>query len=532
MAVIYTGNFTNANGTLIHNHTADTGQAYSTNTGFEIQSNRLVATDTTTKITKVEGMVLGANYMIELDLYKFTNAGNIGISFGVTNVTATDVVHGYFFRVLSNGDLSLVIVTQFGAFTQWTWNPSAANNSALSTIRLEVTTGGGTGKGIRIFYGGVEQHFQETTVQPGDHLYIRSWEGVTATTGHHIDRLEYNDELPPPPSDAIANLSNPTVTVNSATSVTIGADTDQTDGTLYVQFNFDRSGNSPQHVKDNANTSVTVAGAGTFTVDYTGADGLIAGRKYFAHIVHENSFGISDVLDTEIFTVPHLSQTYGLGTYNITGTAFFPSGNDITDTATLLVEEIAPTSASIVFSGLAPEPEYEAEPIASSLAISGLTPVLEVIAMPTASLSSLTPIAGTQINITYENAAQAPQFRTTAGQLNKVSDNGSVAVVDVPNPLTFGNQTLKFESDIDILLDDGNLTFIDSIQIQVEAGYTYTQVTSIPSGSEYENDPNIEVGDFIYGHEQSGLPNFNFATGVGNPDPQAGGVVRYAHLEQ
>lgn len=335
MAIVYTDNFTDTNGTLIHNHTADTGQSYSTNTGMEIQSNRVLFTNTTTKIAKIESMTLATDYTIELDLYKHTNAGNIGINFGVTTSTATDVGYGIYFRVLSNGDLSLVRVNQFGSFALWTWNPGVADNTALSTVKLEVTTGGGTGRGIRVFYGGVEQHFNESTVSAGDSLYIRSFTAVTSTTGHHITRLEYNDTIPPPPSNAIPVLTLPTVSGITATNVDVGFDTDQTDGTAYVLFNNNASAPAAATVVSDGQVSDTIVGSGVKSISWTDALGLDEGRNYFAHIVHNNSFGNSNVLTTDIFAIPTLSNTYLQGSYTLAGGATAPDSSTDSDTGTL-----------------------------------------------------------------------------------------------------------------------------------------------------------------------------------------------------
>lgn len=143
------------------------------------------------------------------------------------------------------------------------------------------------------------------------------------------------------------------------------------------------------------------------------------------------------------------------------------------------------------------------------------------------SISDSQPITGTQITINYSHADTPPTFSIPTGALNKVSDDGSNAVIEVPDITTHGDGTLNFLNNIEITGTDGSHTDTEIFQVRPLSSYLYGQIVSIDSNSAYANDQNAQIGMWVYAEITGGDVYFDIATGKGMANPSTGGSLRY-----
>ena len=326
----YNDNFTDTNGTLIHNHTSDSGDSYGTNSGLEIQSNRLVCTDATTRLTQVTGFTSDSEYTIDLDYYKYTNAGTLGIVFGNSTVT-TDVSDGYNLRIHTTGKIQLYTFSSGFPTLLGEHNPLESDGTQLDTIRLKVSA-----TDITVDYGATTDVItsSNTAHTRAGPLYIRAIVAATSSTGHHLDAITYQQGIP---ATSAPTLSGQSVTGVTTTNATVNYTTDVSGDTRYLLFDSVKNQSSAANVKALATISEATTGTGALSRNYTASEGLKDGRKYFAHIAQENTVGLSNLLDTDIFTIPTLSTLYLTDTYAITGGATAPNGDTDTGAGTLTV---------------------------------------------------------------------------------------------------------------------------------------------------------------------------------------------------
>lgn len=135
------------------------------------------------------------------------------------------------------------------------------------------------------------------------------------------------------------------------------------------------------------------------------------------------------------------------------------------------------------------------------------------------SSSTLTPTASGQLTVNFSNELGAISASCSAGSLVVESQGAGQAVLTVPNPPSFGDQTLNFETDIVITLSDGTNTDTLTIQIQVASGHLFAQISEIDANGDYANDSGIAVGDYAHYKDITGDIDIDPATGliVANP---------------
>jgi hypothetical protein len=120
---------------------------------------------------------------------------------------------------------------------------------------------------------------------------------VTVATGD--DEIFFDE--PVAPTEPV--LTSPVGTATGATTATVGATTDQPNGTLYVAVTG--SATPPADTAIKAGTgfdfaddqAITTTGAKTFS-----ATGLTTDDTYYAHLVHENDAGFSNIVTSSAFT--------------------------------------------------------------------------------------------------------------------------------------------------------------------------------------------------------------------------------------
>ena len=82
MPLIYNDAFTDANGTNIGSHVADSGQSYeAANTSFKIHDNRLYFDNNTDNLCQVLSTTTDSEYDIAINARQLTDDGWIGIRF-------------------------------------------------------------------------------------------------------------------------------------------------------------------------------------------------------------------------------------------------------------------------------------------------------------------------------------------------------------------------------------------------------------------------------------------------------------------
>ena len=144
------------------------------------------------------------------------------------------------------------------------------------------------------------------------------------------------------------------------------------------------------------------------------------------------------------------------------------------------------------------------------------------------SISSTTPDAGSTISINYSNAGGTVTGSSTAGALNKVSDNGSTAVFDVPVPPAFGDLTLNYETAIDFTFSDGTTNDIQSITIQVPSSEAFAEITTIDADGIYANDVGVTAGMFAHAKDITGDMVINLPDGLVTYNPTVNNSFNYA----
>ena len=190
MATPYFDFMVDANGTAIHNHTANSGQAYSTNAGFKIQDNRLYCDDISNNLVEVQsGFTTDATFKADLNFRKVTDAGNMGITFGDSG---SGFANGYLLRVNAGQQLRL-----------WSLNPltdkGIYNFSIADGQDFKVTIDASPGN-IDIYLDDVLR--LDPLVSPNSaagKLFFRSNVVFSSTTGYHLDSIAVYEDTPPYP---------------------------------------------------------------------------------------------------------------------------------------------------------------------------------------------------------------------------------------------------------------------------------------------------------------------------------------------
>lgn len=154
--------------------------------------------------------------------------------------------------------------------------------------------------------------------------------------------------------------------------------------------------------------------------------------------------------------------------------------------------------------------------------------VVTVPALAINSVSTVTPTANDQITIGFINNLAPITASCSAGSLVEVSQSGNQAIYEVPNPPTFGDQTLNFESDVVITISDGTNTDTATIQIQVETGDLFAQITEVDVDGDYANDAGLEDGDYAHFKDISGDIVIDPATGLVSVNPSSNAAYSYA----
>lgn len=144
------------------------------------------------------------------------------------------------------------------------------------------------------------------------------------------------------------------------------------------------------------------------------------------------------------------------------------------------------------------------------------------------SISTNTPDAGSTISINYSNAGAAVTASCSAGTLNKVSDNGTTAVFDVPVPPLFGDKTLNYNTAFNITFSDGTNTDVESITIQVPAGEQFGQIVTVDADGIYANDAGAAPGQYAHAKNISGDMVIDLTTGLVTYNPTVNNSFDYA----
>ena len=184
----YTDTFTAANGTRVDARAADTGQTYSTNAVYKINTNRAYADNNSVEeviqVLESDGTtpyVTADEYDLTIDFYLATNVGNIGVLFA-----SSDADNLYMIRMRSES-LQL-FKKEAGTFTLLGEETglSTASTNYIATVEvraadLTVKRGGST----------VIGPIADTTHARAGNLFLRSNEGsTTATNGYQISQID------------------------------------------------------------------------------------------------------------------------------------------------------------------------------------------------------------------------------------------------------------------------------------------------------------------------------------------------------
>ncbi len=198
MATFYRDTFTDADGTLIHNHTAETGHAYGTNTGFKIQNNRLYVDNATVKYAQALGVVTeDTTTKVVLTYRKLTDAGNLGITLGDTTGDQT----GYHIRISVGQVLQLWQISS-GSYTLLDSYVFSIPDDTEFTVRVETENPSPTTVRTSVYMDDVLRISHEptfSTIPSSGNLFLRGSVAVTTTTGYHLEDVRIVPDTPPYP---------------------------------------------------------------------------------------------------------------------------------------------------------------------------------------------------------------------------------------------------------------------------------------------------------------------------------------------
>lgn len=192
MADLYNDTFTAANGTTIGDHTADSGQSYSANTGYKIHNNRLYSDNITNNYTQVQGFTTSLDgFTITMSLRKLTDAGNMGITFGDT----TGGQSGYLVRASNGQKIQFYSITFGPTFNLLDEHVFSIADDTDMVVKIVA------GDSTSIYLDDV-LIMTEVTSNPNiqGNLFVRQNLAISTTTGYHLDSLSYAPETPPYPS--------------------------------------------------------------------------------------------------------------------------------------------------------------------------------------------------------------------------------------------------------------------------------------------------------------------------------------------
>ena len=453
----YTASLNAANGTNIGNYTADSGQTHSTNGSGLFHNNRLYWEDSTTKFSQVESFTSDSEYTLTLNARCITDANYIGMFASATVFTDTPF-QGYLIRCAPSRTIELYKYTGGGAALLGSYVHGVANATDLAPIKLKASA-----TQLIVEYNGSDVITTSDTSYRAGNLYYWGFGDGATTTGYHLDSVSYVQGVP---SVVPPVIDTPAYTNVTATNIDVTFNTDDPTGTAYVLLSANKNETDDQHIKDSATHSQAVSGSGAQTVSIADTDGLKDGLIGYAHIVHENANGLSNIISTTLFTIPSLSNTYDSGSYGLSLTATAPDSSTDSDTGTLLVNPVVP-AGTLTLTGQAPEPKLFkiVKPGEGAITLAGQTPNLtriNRITIPTGTLTQTgqAPTVQTTITTTIEPPAGA---LTLTGYAPTPVEGISTVIEPPEGTLTLTGQVPAFTiypaGDVVINADVGTLSF-------------------------------------------------------------------------
>lgn len=172
----------------LQHHTADSGQLYDMNKGARIATNRLYFDDGAAgREATYIGVVDAATdieYNIDLDLYRHTDAGNVGVAFGV----ADDWTTGWLLRSAPLSKIQLWGISSLGGALTFIdeYVHSTGDGASLPAVQAQVRSGQ-----IEVFVGGVSRFTHATATTKEGRLLLRGNASVTDVTGYHLNSITY-----------------------------------------------------------------------------------------------------------------------------------------------------------------------------------------------------------------------------------------------------------------------------------------------------------------------------------------------------
>ena len=330
--------FTAANGTLLDARNSDSGDSYSSTPGAKIFDNHLYYDNTATKYAIVSGFTGDNEFTIDINSKCVTDSDYIGVAFSAT-IFSDSLFNGYLIRLAPSRTIQLYRFSGGSPTLLGDYIHGVADGNPLALLKVTVT-----GAGIVVNYGGTD------VITSGDGTYrtggLAMWGfgAVTTTTGYHMNDVTYTVGVAsgnPPVIDTV------TTTAITSTNVDVGFNTDDPTGTAYVYLSANETEPTDQHIVDESIKSQAIVASGAITIPVTALDGLKDGANYYAHVVHENVAGLSNILSSALFSIPTLSTSYTGGAHTLSGTVTAQDDTTDTDTGTLTVPIVGSVSTEL-----------------------------------------------------------------------------------------------------------------------------------------------------------------------------------------
>lgn len=203
------------------------------------------------------------------------------------------------------------------------------------------------GNQIKAYVDGVERFsFTDTAIPENGDFGINVYAnggGIGDVYNHHLDSF-VGEDLAAAGDTTAPVLTSPVGTSTGTTTATVGATTDEGNGTLYAVVTSSATQPSVAQIKaGQTNAGATAPWSGSVAVSSTGAKtlnatGLTASTSYYAHLVHTDAAGNnSNVVTSAQFTTaaagdttpPMLTGTITISSLTTTSyTASWPAGSD------------------------------------------------------------------------------------------------------------------------------------------------------------------------------------------------------------
>lgn len=168
----------------------------------------------------------------------------------------------------------------------------------------------------------------------------------------------------------------------------------------------------------------------------------------------------------------------------------------------------APSSISVLKSRIAQIGTISNDQTVGALSVVVDEPPVSVVSIPSGTVNP-----GDLVSIQLANGDGSETLSCSAGTISVFANDGTTLQFLVPDPATFGDQTLTYNSAIEFTVTQGSDTATFDMPIEPVDGELFGEITSIDAGGIYADDT-LNVGDFAHIRNISAGVTVDVATGA------------------